>query len=96
MSLSRIHFDTDAEIGTTIKKTKRVKIELVYLGQNIYNVKAIDLTALNIDSEKAIICNKKVEFPSVKGNGRKSYAKLRDMALNVIENRPIDYWRKAS
>lgn len=89
MSLTRIHFDTEAEIGTTIKKTKRVKIELAYLGQNTYNVKAIDLTTTDLK----IICNRKIEFPMLKGNGRKSYAKLRDFALNIVENRPAHYFR---
>lgn len=91
MSLTRIHFDTEAEIGETIKKVKRIKIELVYLGMNIYNVKAIDL-----NDSKTIICNKKVEYPMLKGNTRKSFAKLRDFALNVVENRPMDYYRKSN
>lgn len=92
MSLTRIHFDTEASIGETIKKTKRVKIELAYLGQNTYNVKAIDLTTKDLK----IICNKKVEYPLIKGNGRKSYAKLRDFALNIIENKPADYFRSGN
>lgn len=92
MSLTRIHFDTEAEIGTTIKQTKRVKIELAYLGQNTYNVKAIDLTTTDLK----IICNRKVEFPMLKGNGRKSYAKLRDFALNIVENRPTHYFRSGN
>ena len=29
----------------------------------------------------------------LKGNGRKSYAKLRDFALNIVENRPVNYFR---
>lgn len=91
MSLTRIHFDTEAEVGETIKKVKRVKIELVYLGQNLYNVKAIDLK-----DPKSIICNKRVEYPMLKGNTRKSFAKLRDFALNVTENRPLDYYRKSN
>ena len=52
MSLTRLHFDTEAEIGQTIRKTKRVKIELVYLGQNLYNIKAIDLTAKDLTDPK--------------------------------------------
>lgn len=96
MSLTRLHFDTDAEIGVTIKKTKRVKIELVYLGQNVYNVKAIDLTAINSTDSKAIICNKRVEYPMLKGNTRKSFAKLRDFALNVVEDRPEHYHRASN
>lgn len=96
MSLTRLHFDTEAEIGQTIRKTKRVKIELVYLGQNLYNVKAIDLTAKDLTDSKAIICNKRIEYPMLKGNGRKSYAKLRDFALNVVENRPINYFRSGN
>lgn len=96
MSLTRIHFDTEAEIGETIKKFKRIKIELVYLGQNLYNVKAIDLTAKDLTNPKAIICNKRIEYPMLKGNGRKSYAKLRDFALNVVENRPVNYFRSGN
>ena len=96
MSLTRLHFDTEAEIGQTIRKTKRVKIELVYLGQNLYNIKAIDLTAKDLTDPKAIICNKRIEYPMLKGNGRKSYAKLRDYALNVVENRPINYFRSGN
>lgn len=96
MSLTRIHFDTEAEVGETIKKVKRVKIELVYLGQNLYNVKAIDLTAKDLKDPKSIICNKRVEYPMFKGNTRKSFAKLRDFALNVTENRPLDYYRKSN
>lgn len=95
MALTRLHFDTVAEIGQTIKKEKRVQIQLVYLGQNTYNVKAIDLTDMSlIKDPKAVICNKKVEFPAIKGNGRKAYARLRDLALNVTENRTLDYYRK--
>lgn len=96
MSLTRLHFDTEVEIGQTIRKTKRVKIELVYLGQNTYNVKAIDLTAKDLKDPKAIICNKRVEYPMLKGNTRKSFAKLRDFTLNVVEDRPEGYHRNSN
>lgn len=93
MSVTRIHFDTDVEVGETIKKKKRVQIQLAYLGINKYNVKAIDLSAMDLKDPKAIICNKQVEFPMLKGNGRKAFSKLRDFALNIVENRPLDYYR---
>lgn len=93
MSVTRIHFDTDVEIGETIRKKKRAQIQLAYLGLNKYNIKAVDLSATDLKDPKAIICNKQVEFPMLKGNGRKSYARLRDLALNVVENRPLDYYR---
>lgn len=93
MSLTRIHFDTDAEIGETIKKKKRVQIQLAYLGANIYNIKALDLSVKDLKDPKAIVCNRKVEFTVFKGNGRKAFSKLRDLALNVVENKPVDYYR---
>ena len=94
MALTRLHFDTVAEIGQTIKKEKRVQIQLVYLGENTYNIKAIDLTHMDLKDPKAVVCNKKVIYPAIKGNARKSYARLRDLALNVTENRALDYCRK--
>lgn len=93
MSLTRLHFDTEVIIKGI---RKRVKIELVYLGANTYNIKAIDLKAVDIKDEKAILCNKRMEYPMLKGNGRKSYAKLRDFALNVVENKPVDYFRQSN
>ena len=94
MALTRLHFDTIAEIGKTVKKEKRVQIQLVYLGEDMYNIKAIDLTHMDLKDPKAIILNKKVVYPAIKGNGRKAYAKLRDLALNITEKRPLDYYRK--
>lgn len=94
MALTRLHFDTIVKIGQDIKKEKRVQIQLVYLGQNTYNIKAIDLTYMDLKDPKAVICNKKVEYPAIKGNGRKAYAKLRDLALNVTENRSLGYRRE--
>lgn len=97
MALTRLHFDTDVEVGQTIKKKKRAQIQIVYLGQNKYNIKAIDLTDMSlIKDPKSVICNKQIEYPAIKGNGRKTYARLRDLALNVTENRPLDYYRKDS
>ena len=96
MSLTSLHFDTVArvtELGQG-RKEKRVQIQLVYLGQNTYNVKAIDLSHKDLKDPKAIVCNKQVEYPYIKGNGRKTYARLRDFALNVTENRALDYYRK--
>ena len=93
MSLTRLHFDTDVEVGETIKRKKRAQVQLVYIGMNKYNVKAIDLAIKDLKSPKAIICNKQIEYPALKGNGRKTYSKLRDIALNVIENKPLDYYR---
>lgn len=89
--LTRLHFDTDINIGKTIKKMIRVKIELVYLGQNIYNVKAINLSTSNMkdSKEQDVIHNKRHEYPMVRGNGRKSFVKLRDFALNAVEG--LDY-----
>ena len=94
MALTRLHFDTVALIGKKHKKEKRVQIQLVYLGQNTYNIKAIDLTHKNLKDPKAVVCNKQIEYPSIRGNGRKAYAKLRDLALNVTENRALDYHRE--
>lgn len=90
MSLTRIHFDTIAEIGSTIKKKKRVKVELAYIGENTYNIKAIDL------ENNKIICNKRTNFTLLKGNSRKSFARLRDLALNIIEERPEHYYRESN
>ena len=90
MALTRIHFDTIVEVGTTIRKKKRAKVELVYIGENTYNIKAIDL------SNQEIICNKKSSFPLLKGNSRKSFAKLRDFALNIIEDRPEHFYRESN
>ena len=90
MSLTRLHFDTDVLIGTTIKQKTRVIVNLVYLGENKYHVKATNALT------KRKICNREIDYPALKGNGRKSYAKLRDLALNVIEDRPLDYYRKAN
>lgn len=96
MSLTRLHFDTEVEIGKTIRKKKRAQIQIIYLGMNKYHVKAIDLTDMNlIKDPKAVICNKQVEYPAIKGNGRKTYARLRDLALNITEDRPLDYYRES-
>lgn len=96
MSLTRLHFDTEVEIGKTIRKKKRAQIQIIYLGMNKYHVKAIDLTDMSlIKDPKAVICNKQVEYPSIKGNGRKTYARLRDLALNITEDRPLNYHRES-
>lgn len=97
MSILRLHFDADVNIGKTIKKLVRVKVELAYLGQNIYNIKAIDLSApdpRNLKPEH-IIHNQKHEFPRIAGNGRKSFVKIRDFALNAIEGKPLKEGRIA-
>lgn len=97
MSILRLHFDADVNIGKTIKKLVKVKVELVYLGQNTYNIKAIDLSAPDPRNLRPqdIIYNNRREFPMIKGNGRKSFVKIRDFALNAIEGKPLKEGRIA-
>ena len=83
MSLTRLHFDTEAKVGVT-RQNRRVAIQLAYVGKNTYHVKAKDVKTNKIWFEEII------EYPALKGNGRKAFVKLRDFALNAIEGLSYD------
>lgn len=82
MSLTRLHFDTEAKVGET-RQNRRIVIQIAYIGKNNYHIKAKD-----VKTEK-IWFDKNVEHPALKGNGRKTFVKIRDFALNAIEG--LDY-----
>lgn len=81
--VTRLHFDTEALVGETIKIKRRILLQIAYVGKNQYHVRAT-----NIEKTK-LWFDKQLEFPRIKGNGRKSFVKLRDFALNAIEG--LDY-----
>lgn len=86
MSLTRLHFTVDDII---INKKKSIfRIDIVYAGANKYMVKASDLGAINLGTmNNDEVFKETIEHPYIKGNGRKSFAKLRDLAMNVVENK---------
>ena len=88
--IRRMEFDTDLEMRLPVPKSFRGLVGISYKGDNMYRVRAMEIKT------KKIMFDKEVEFPTLKGNSRKNFSRVRDMALNVIESRPINYARVES
>ena len=58
-------------------------VGIKYKGNNKYRIRAMDI------KKRTMIYDKEIEYPCTNGNSRKSFAKLRDIALNAIEDKPL-------
>lgn len=85
--IRKIEFDMDIEMRVPVPKKFRGIIGVMYRGNNTYTVKAMDIKT------KKIVFDKNVEFPGLQGNSRKNFSRIRDMALNAVESRPLNYAR---
>lgn len=86
--IRRIEFDTDLDIKRPIPMKIRGLVGISYKGENKYRIRA-----MNIKSRE-IIFDKEIEYTSIKGNSRKNYSKIRDIALNAIEGKQLNYARE--
>lgn len=82
-----IQFDTDIEMKVPVPMKFRGLVGISYKGENIYRVRAMNIKT------KEMVFDKEIEYAAIKGNSRKNYSKLRDVALNAIESRPLNYAR---
>lgn len=85
--IRRLEFDTEIDMKIPVPRKFRGLVGVSYKGENNYRVRAMNIKT------KEIIYDKIVEFTCLKGNSRKNYSRLRDMALNAIESRPLTYAR---
>lgn len=85
--IRNVEFDVDIDMKLPARKKFRGLIGVSYKGGNNYRVRAMDIKTKTIEFDKII------EFTSLKGNSRKNFSRLRDMALNAVESKPLNYAR---
>lgn len=85
--IRKVEFDTEINMKLPAPKKFRGLIGISHKGGNNYRVRAMDIKTKNIEFDKII------EFTCLKGNSRKNFSRLRDMALNAVESKPLGYAR---
>lgn len=85
--IRRMEFDTEIEMRLPAPKKFRGLVGISYKGNNMYRVRAMEIKT------KKMMFDKEIEFPTLKGNSRKNFSRVRDMALNAVESRPLNYAR---
>lgn len=83
-----IQFDTYVSMSLPAPMRFRALVEISYKGENTYRVRAMNIKTRKVEFDKII------EYPVLQGNSRKNYSRLRDIALNAIESKPLGYSRK--
>lgn len=82
-----IQFDTELDIKIPVPIKCRGLVGMSYKGGNTYRVRAMNIKT------KEMLVDKEIQYTAIKGNSRKNYSKLRDVALNAVEGRPLNYAR---
>lgn len=82
-----IQFDTEINMKLPVPRKFRGLVGISYKGENTYRVRAMDIKT------KELVFDKEIEYTAIKGNSRKNYSKLRDVALNAVESKPLNYAR---
>lgn len=82
-----IQFDTEIDMKVPVPMKFRGLVEISYKGENSYRVRAMNI------KKREVVVDKMIEYTAIKGNSRKNYSKLRDVALNAVEGRPLAYAR---
>lgn len=82
-----IQFDSPVNMKIPAPMSFRALVEISYKGENKYRVRAMNIKTRKVEFDKMI------EYTALQGNSRKNYSKLRDVALNAIESKPLGYSR---
>lgn len=85
--IRRIEFDTELDIKVPVPRKVRALVGINYKGENMYRVRAMEIKT------KKLIFDKEIQYTCLKGNSRKNFSKMRDVALNAVESKPLNYAR---